>query len=459
MYHIFQHVVHTSAHGEGSTPQCYNTPMTADQKCSKDWCDLPVYSAGFCILHHRHPGKDRYSFLDALKRKLQDDAANNDVDIVRLDETVFPGDFSWSDVWDDEPFPKPIFFADALFIGKADFGDAYFTQRAYFDRAHFTQRVSFVGAQFTGETYFDHAHFTDYASFVGAQFTGEAYFAKAQFSQTTSFLNAHFIDYAYFDGAKFTCEAYFRGAKFTGGANFDGTHFTGEVSFTDTVFSNEYATVFEYATFSSSLRFRRAKFPFTYNNPLIDTLAFSWWLRNYGAGFSLGKGHGRLIFRDVVLDKPEEVFFERVDLSRTLFLRTNVSQVNFVDVTWAKRPAFRILPIQQKEHNAVFDHLVLDSQGSETEKREDAPTHKLVAELYRQLRINLEASKQEVEATHFYIGQMDMRCRDKDTFHLPYRFLLSFYHVIAMYGESISMSFIIYTSGPSICLCLSHRRL
>ena len=38
---------------------------------------------------------------------------------------------------------------------------------------------------------------------------------------------------------------------------------------------------------------------------------------------------------------------------------------------------------------------------------------RLVAEEYRQLRLNYESNRQEAEAGAFYIGQMEMRRRDK----------------------------------------------
>jgi hypothetical protein len=58
-----------------------------------------------------------------------------------------------------------------------------------------------------------------------------------------------------------------------------------------------------------------------------------------------------------------------------------------------------------------------------------------VADLYRQLRQNLEVNRQEAEAGHFYIGQMEMRRRDP-SYPPLYRLMVSIYRVLAMYGES-----------------------
>ncbi len=57
------------------------------------------------------------------------------------------------------------------------------------------------------------------------------------------------------------------------------------------------------------------------------------------------------------------------------------------------------------------------------------------AELYRQLRVNLEENRQHIEAGDFYVGQMDMRLRDSSLGGL-HRRLLRLYGVAALYGES-----------------------
>ncbi len=412
--------------------------MATDQTCSKEWCDLPVYSGGLCILHDLNPDKDQALFLDTLKRKLEDDAANDDVKAVDLRRVVSPGDFSWSDAWSDEPFPKPI-----------SFGGAQFTQRASFDGAQFTQQASFLRAQLTGVAYFD-----------SAQFTGEASFGYAQFTQTADF--------------------------------------------TDAVFSNEHDTTFENAIFSSTLRFRHTNFP-------------------------KRDGPGRLIVRGVVLEKPEEVFFEHLDLSCTSFLRTNVSRVNFIGITsWAKKYGnFWNIPLwrfKNREYTVAFDHLELDRDevartlwrnaknllrsnvlrrlskyrrwkparrsairtlglitrilsfwrsyrlfvselgvfihGSPLSKEAEAADKSqasLIGELNRQLRLNLEQGRQEIEAGAFYVGQMDMRKEDPG-FRGALRLLLSVYRFIAMYGESYARPLALYVV-LGLLLALAYRLL
>jgi hypothetical protein len=126
---------------------------------------------------------------------------------------------------------------------------------------------------------------------------------------------------------------------------------------------------------------------------------------------------------------------EGVDLSRVSFRRTDISQIQFVGYTWAPKPEPLLwplpLPRPRQRRRAIYDEVALDRLA----KNQGKDDRSLVAELYRQLRLNYEASRQEAEAGHFHIGQMEMRRQDA-TYPWPYRWMLAVYRVVAMYGES-----------------------
>jgi hypothetical protein len=82
-----------------------------------------------------------------------------------------------------------------------------------------------------------------------------------------------------------------------------------------------------------------------------------------------------------------------------------------------------------------------------------ARDRRLVADLYRQLRQNLEASRQEAEAGHFYIGQMEMRRRDP-SYPPLYRVMVSIFRVLAMYGESYLRPPLFYLAFGAIAALL-----
>ena len=143
------------------------------------------------------------------------------------------------------------------------------------------------------------------------------------------------------------------------------------------------------------------------------------------------------------MENPQHVRFERVDLSRVSFLRTDVSQMDFVGCTWSKLKRSLLWPLPLRiwplpfdlpgqTREAVFDEVMLDTPERGPLAEDD---RRLVAEEYRHLRLNYESKRQEAEAGHFYIGQMEMRRRDYG-YSWAYRFILGIYRVLATYGES-----------------------
>ena len=83
----------------------------------------------------------------------------------------------------------------------------------------------------------------------------------------------------------------------------------------------------------------------------------------------------------------------------------------------------------------------MDERNNEGE--EVGHDRRLVADLYRQLRLNLEGTKQEVEAGAFYVGQMEMRRLD-NFYSWHHRLLLTAYRVLATYGENYLRPFLWY---------------
>lgn len=247
------------------------------------------------------------------------------------------------------------------------------------------------------------ARFLQAADFSGASFGGEARFSGATFSKEADF------SWASFSRATFSKEADFSGARFGGTANFSN------------------------ARFQQAVRFRNTSFP---KNP------------HY------------LDFGEVVLEKPEEVFFEHVNLSRASFLRTDMTRVRLVGVEWREPapegkpsvtdPWWRRAYVSGKalmkeilkmprQRLLLYDHHVLLS------RRWALPQYyHLVELLYRQLRINLEDSKQYVEAGEFYVGEMETKRLNPDGTDWGPQWLLRLYGWAAVYGESYGRPFLLY---------------
>jgi uncharacterized protein YjbI with pentapeptide repeats len=375
-----------------------------------DACTQPVDSAhpSRCILHDPNTNKDIGRFDQAQREKIQREEADPDVAAVDMAGVVFPGEADFS----NRVFQKGVNFYEAEFGGAVSFGGARFGGAVGFAGAHFGGEAQFGRTHFGGKVDFGGAHFEGVARFWGAHFGGVADFESAHFGGVAQFGEELLFGGVYFEGearfgdAHFEGEARFGDAHFEGEANFWGAHFGGEAYFGGAEFAR--AAVFSRAIVERSLSFRRKTF------------------QPDAAGKSVD-------FADLTPESARRVRFEDVDLSRASFLRTDVSQVHFVGCTWAHKsqPLLWPLPVPRprQERLVIYEELLLDQ---EKEKRADFP---LVAERYRQLRLNLEASRQEAEAGHFYVGQMEMRRQDP-AYSRPYRWLLAAYRVLALYGES-----------------------
>jgi len=240
-----------------------------------------------------------------------------------------------------------------------------------------------------------------------------------------------------FDSRVFKKVAYFHEAMFTKGASFCGARFVSEAHFWGARFRGK--ADFTLARFEGTARFSSAQFDVVdFNDARFD---------NVGR-FTLTSFEGETNFWGTVFS--DHVRFGQVDMSRVQLLGTDVSKVHFVGCTWPKKPDPLLWPFPIKwpkflvsSRNAVHDEILL-VQNLEPE---DAYAYKQrfydVSGLYRQLRLNLEASRQEIEAGDFYIGQMEMRRLDSE-YGLAYRGLLWLYRAIAMYGESPWRPLLVY---------------
>lgn len=221
--------------------------------------------------------------------------------------------------------------------------------------------VDFSSVKFNGE-----------ANFNGAEFKGRAIFWKANFKRA-DFTGAKF-EKAYFSEATFH-DADFSFAAFMGITNFSRARFKAAADFRGGVDMEEDDQEKEYELFSRK----------------DDTL-----------------------FLRVAFERPELVYFYRVNLSRCRFLDTDLKSVNFIGITHWHQEGWRA---------ALYDEIHDDS-------RERYPE---LMELYRQLKQNYEERRNWEVAGHFHFGQMEMQRRDKNR-PLREKFLLKIYRFLSGYG-------------------------
>lgn len=235
---------------------------------------------------------------------------------------------------------------------------------------------------------FSEARISHDANFNFTQFSGTADFTRSRFGGTTLFV-----------GTKFNGSGQFGMAQLNGPTRFVNAEFTGVAHFS-AVTAREY------------LLFQGTTFLDAEESLVVD-------------------------FSYLTSDTAQRIRFEGTSLSRASFLRTDVSQVRFVGCKWARKSVPLIWPIPvpwpYQNRTVIHDENILDVPDKRYEPEERL---RLVADTYRQLRLNYESNRQEAEAGDFYIGQMEMRRRDKASYTWLYRSLLGVYRVLAMYGES-----------------------
>jgi len=285
-----------------------------------------------------------------------------------LSRFVFPPGWTVSGA----TLPDSVCYEHAVFLGDVSFERARFGGAAVFDWASFKGEASFRGARFLGE-----------ASFEGTDFEQGASFLWVVFSAPSRFSHASFGDLASFQGTEFGGEAVFAGTRFADEANFNGAVFRGEVAFVG------------------------------------DWLIGAVFAEDAGADFTYAR-----------FGQPTATLFCQVSLRRAQFLGTDVREVDFTDVTWARRPG---------GGSAVWDEFADPETGTGRE-------FGLVAQLYRRLKENYEEQRDYVRAGDFHFGEMEMRRLADPHPNRVFRLLaqnlslIALYRFFSGYGESYRLA-------------------
>lgn len=262
-----------------------------------------------------------------------------------------------------------------------------------FNDIHFKKKVCFNNAKFYG-VWFYSTTFDDYVSFNGAEFFGHANFSNSTFNGDVYFDYSKFRNSVLFDKTKFNKKASFDRSIFkslkTNEETFNASFIEAEfnhVSFSDTNFETTDAnflhakfndkTIFYMTTFNQKVRFSNVNF---FGETLFTSVKFG--INSTIAMFDKITFHNKCEFNDI-------------DLSNTCFLNSNVSEVEFFNVTW------------KKENNR---NITIAEKFAEI-----GVGYTAVSQLYSRLRMSYEKKYMFVEAGDFFIGEMEMRRKNVTT--------------------------------------------
>ena len=332
------------------------------RRCQELVFDQPydVYDdQGLCIYHSDKEGKEK--------------------DFPEAKELLQQGIF----VFTGFIFPKDVDFSEANFEEKADFSEVNFEGEASFMAANFEGEAPFFAANFKKYAYFSEVNFEGEADFSEANFKKEAYFSAANFEEKADFSAANFKKEAYFSEANFEEKADFSAANFEGGTSFSAANFKEKAYFRA---ANFYVADFTFATFMGKTEFSRARFKGAADFRGADREDPP------KKEYELFSRKDDTLFLRVAFERPELVYFYRVNLSRCRFLDTDLRSVNFIGITHWHQKGWRA---------ALYDEIYNDSSKKYPE----------LMELYRQLKQNYEDRRNWEEAGHFHFGQMEMQLR------------------------------------------------
>ncbi|MCK5126690.1 MAG: pentapeptide repeat-containing protein [candidate division Zixibacteria bacterium] len=273
-----------------------------------------------------------------------------------------------------------------------DFSSFAFPENYSFKDTSLKHNVYFRDAKFAGGTEFTYAKFGGKVNFEFADFGGKVNFEFADFGGKVNFTYAKFAGEANFGCAEFTDYATFFLTKFGGDAHFESTMFKKRAIF-NLVKLNEKAIV---------------RFDGEENE--LDKSVFQ----------------DTADFSQITILKDATIVFRKIDLSRCFFLETDVTKVDFSDVTWAY-----IGGIGKWFKTKV----VYDAIKNGNEDKDGNYDYRLIAQLYRRLQINYIDNCHYSQAGDFHIGEQEAVRKSKGKLG-QYLCTNMLYKMTSIYGES-----------------------
>ncbi|MBM3897285.1 MAG: pentapeptide repeat-containing protein [Thaumarchaeota archaeon] len=299
------------------------------------------------------------------------------------------------------------------------------------------------------------ARFLSVFDLSGAVFENGASFAGSVFQDASGFYGVTF-QYAIFNWVKFYKYAGFTGTKFPGDARFNATIFLGQSSFNGARFSNvadfhravfaKHAD-FAWTRFDDVAYFAEAKFISAnffrsqiQQANFTDTTLVIPYNKEQKSDDEKDEPKGIVSFHLANFAQPSKAIFDKVNLSRTSFHRTeNLDQIQFLNVDWMRAQGNQGSITGRThiiEERALTEQIAADPVTGSNVTRED------VLSVYRRLRDNYEKAARYDDAGRFFVSEMEVqRIFDKKGVKRPWIVrnilsLLALYKIFALYGES-----------------------
>ena len=425
-----------------------------------DPCGRARYKNNLCIFHlpiDEHDSASEKRFLAGLRRLIR----NGD---GKWDGFIFPSKVETSDL----KIAFPITMGEAK-IQQLSLLSCRFEETVDVERMQASDLISIAGCEFekpvkASNSYFDEisckANFKDATEFQSSRFSSRVQFL-GRFQSVVNFNNCIFSDAVLFRGHRninleVSSTVVSRPSKAGVGA-------VGTVS---AAFPASAAQKMD-AALKTALASTRV-YLLSVQKRLIESLRASWGrLRTRikdNLAFLRYRVFGHLSrtddvfrvfeadanFENVEFRIPDKVRFVGVDMRRARILGTDFRGVLFNDVLWYQ-PSLR--------RNAIFDEVaILNSQDfSHIEERKPK-----LEETCRNLRLTIENGKNYNLASDFYIGEMELRRKQKRLLGRHLFSLEAWYRALSRYGTSPSIALrnmtLLFVAHIFLSVCIAEQR-
>lgn len=433
------------------------------------YCERPRYKSDVSVCIFHLPEKNSSARMDF------EESLHQEIERISKSEATESFDFSGF------VFPK-MELEDIEFAKTLNLQGAIFPEPFYFKRCRFSgEAFNAEGVKFRGDVGFWNCLFENKrmkVDFNEGGFGGATGFLDTIFDvKATSFQSCEFRDLnmwrCTFTGESFRCNASFKGdtvsisdCRFSSKRNdFSRSKFQCKSTL---VYSNEFSgelTTFDTAKFKNPrTEFLGNQFNSAYtafdDSVFLGRVTFSN-LPDRKQSFT-----GIMSFMRLDITGCESISFQHVDLSRVRFVDTNLTSIEFIDVTWRPIPYFK------PKRRGLFDEILFRETAKGNSKRHpqafvsllssekesiiSAENVEAIRRAYQQLRYNSEEQKDYMSVGDFYYGEMEMR-----RMKLPFwkRIIFSWealYRIVSGYGErwvnSIAIIVIMLLVFPALIL-------
>lgn len=338
-----------------------------------------------------------------------------------------------------------VYFTAARIRGNVEFKGVKFQGKVSFQGAHFEGNMQVSDCEFAKADFDNNTHFHGNTSITKSDFLEEVTFLSAIFFEDFSCSNVKFRKGAIFGYIDSQKEAQFGSTEFFGEAHFHMSKFK-DLRFHECVFYSTLAfnvtnskrislttstlnkiffnsakvkvlqfwqsklqgeTDFSSSEFTELVDFRKCEFNdhLNYENTTFGEVDFSYSYFRGSAHFIETKFLKPSFFNYTRFQKPEDVIFQRVNLSRVSFVNTDLTRINFGEgVQFGDNDEF-----------TTFDEKRLINYNN-FKKENDRSRVNLgnVLSLYRGLRENYEYRLRYDEASKLFIKEMELRRNYKE---------------------------------------------